>query len=213
MSHYNSEYFDWQKNVGAFGGQANQFKFKEFIAAQDRVIDFGCGGGFLLAKLSCADRIGIEINETARAEANRNGLKVFSSTQEVPDEWADVIISNNALEHTFSPYHELKALYSKLKKGGKLIIVVPHELKTQWHEDDAHQHLYTWSPLNIGNLVKTVGYQVKQVDTIKHLWPPNYIKWRQYLGQKGFDAVSLIYGTLFGEWQQIRVVAEKPKDN
>lgn len=49
-THYDAEYFNWQKNIGAFGGWANSFKFKNSISKSDTVIDFGCGGGFLLKK-------------------------------------------------------------------------------------------------------------------------------------------------------------------
>lgn len=27
MNHYSEDYFNWQKNIGAFGGMANLFKF------------------------------------------------------------------------------------------------------------------------------------------------------------------------------------------
>lgn len=48
--HYNKEYFEWQKNVGALGGVLNRFKFEAYIAGLDTVIDFGCGGGILIKK-------------------------------------------------------------------------------------------------------------------------------------------------------------------
>ena len=31
MNHYNVDYFNWQKNIGAFGGMANLFKFNNHI--------------------------------------------------------------------------------------------------------------------------------------------------------------------------------------
>ena len=89
--------------------------------------------------------------------------------------------------------------------------MVPHELKSEFGEGDIHQHLYTWSPANAGNLFKAAGYKVKSVDTIKHLWPrSNYVKIRQKLGRRGFHLVSYFYGLLFGTWQQTRVVAQRP---
>ncbi|UCE39033.1 MAG: methyltransferase domain-containing protein, partial [Thermoplasmata archaeon] len=70
---YGKEYFDWQKNIGSFGGLANLFKFKEFINPTDTVVDFGCGGGYLLRNLQCKEKMGIEVNPHARQEAKRNG--------------------------------------------------------------------------------------------------------------------------------------------
>ena len=54
----------------------------------------------------------------AATEAAKNGVEVFSSAVDVPDNIADFIISNNALEHTLRPLDELKALLPKLKPGG-----------------------------------------------------------------------------------------------
>ena len=72
--HYDASCFAWQKEIGAFGGVANKIKFEEFIKPTDRALDFRCGGGFLLANLRCAERLGIEINEAARANARKLGV-------------------------------------------------------------------------------------------------------------------------------------------
>ncbi len=120
--HYNQDYFDWQKNIGAIGGYANLFKFTKYINTNDNVIDFGCGGGFLINNISCKNKIGTEINDFARENAKRNGILVYKYSNEVEDNWADVITSNHALEHTFQPLDELKVLYKKLKKDGRIIL-------------------------------------------------------------------------------------------
>ena len=55
-----------------------------------------------------------------------NNLKVYSSSDELPENFFDTIISNHALEHTDNPFRELKNLHKSLKKG-KICIVVPCE--------------------------------------------------------------------------------------
>ena len=125
--HYDANYFDWQNDIGKFGGWANQTKFLDFLKPNSTIIDFGCGGGFLLSAIEAKRKIGIEVNEVAATEAAKHGLEVFSSTLDVPDAIADFIISNNALEHTLRPLDELKALLPKLKPGGLCIFVVPCE--------------------------------------------------------------------------------------
>ena len=49
-NHYDEKYFDWQRDIGAFGGWANRTKFEAYIAPHDRVLDFGGGGGSLWPK-------------------------------------------------------------------------------------------------------------------------------------------------------------------
>jgi SAM-dependent methyltransferase len=147
-THYDDEYFDWQASLGEFGGWANQSKFVEYISSNSRVLDFGCGGGFLLENIKCSKKIGVEVNPSAVETARKKGIEVFTKVEDVPDEYVDVIISNNALEHTLQPLEELKALYKKLKVGGKVIFVVPCEsIIYSYKPNDINHHLYSWSPM------------------------------------------------------------------
>jgi SAM-dependent methyltransferase len=108
--HYDDEYFDWQSSIGEFGGLANQTKIVEFIGGNSDVLDFGCGGGFLLDGLYCRKKVGVEVNKSAAETAKSKGIEVFHGVAEVPDDYVDVIISNNALEHTLHSLEELKLL-------------------------------------------------------------------------------------------------------
>jgi len=65
-THYDQRYFEYQKEGGNFGGHAELFKFQHFIQPTDSVVDFGCGGGFLLAELVCGRRVGVDVNPSAR---------------------------------------------------------------------------------------------------------------------------------------------------
>jgi SAM-dependent methyltransferase len=209
MSYYNKDYFDRQKKIGEFEGETGLFKFKDYIKPTDIVIDFGCGGGYLLKSLSCNGKIGIEPNKTAQKTAKRNDIEVYSSIEEIPDNFADVIISNHVLEHVLCPFESLSLLKRKVKFGGKLIFVVPHQTPSEgFKENDINQHLYTWNPLTLGNLFKAAGYNVVKVDTIRHTWPPGYKIIRKLLGRNLFHFISRIYAILKNSCQ-IRIIAEK----
>ncbi|MEH0155459.1 methyltransferase domain-containing protein [Limibacter armeniacum] len=209
MSHYNKEYFDWQKNIGAFGGSANLFKFDDFVREDTKVIDFGSGGGFLLSNMKSTEKVGVEINPVARENANKMGIKTVEDANELENEWADVIISNHALEHVESPLDELKKLNTKLKKGGKIVFVVPYERNNKYKEGDINFHLYTWSEMNLGNLFSLAGFKVISVGELKHKWPPKFAKIRQVFGDSIFHLSCKIYGRISTGVSQIRIVAEK----
>lgn len=67
IAHCNQEYsYNSQKGIGEIGGRANLFKFEPYIGAADRVLDCGCGGGFLLHNIRCAEKVGVELNPHAR---------------------------------------------------------------------------------------------------------------------------------------------------
>jgi SAM-dependent methyltransferase len=209
MGHYDKRYFDWQKSIGEFGGWANKTKFSEYIDKENDVLDFGCGGGFLLKNIECKKKAGVEINPTAAETARNNGLEVYHSSDEVPDEYVDIIISNNALEHTHYPLDELKKLFKKLKPDGKIIFVVPCEnISYHYKPNDINQHLYSWSPMGIGNLFSTAGFSVIESKPYIHKWPPDYIKAAKF-GRKVFDMVCRIYGQYERTWFQVRIIAKK----
>lgn len=210
MEYYNEKYFNWQKNVGAFGGKANLFKFKNHISKNDKILDFGSGGGYLLSNIDNNEKIGIEINSSARKLGNEMGIKTLSSIQEIENNWADLIISNHALEHVEAPLYELKELYLKLKPGGKIIFVVPNEKKNKYKENDINFHLYTWSEMNLGNLFTHAGYNIISVEELKYKWPPNYIKIRKLLGEGLFNFICKVYGRVNNKYSQIKIVAIKP---
>jgi SAM-dependent methyltransferase len=212
IEHYGNEYFHWQKGHGNFGGWANLIKFEEYIKPEHKVIDFGCGGAFLLKNLNCSSRLGVEINPYAREQAKKNGIETVSSLDEVPDNWADVCISNNALEHVEHPLIEINKLFKKIKNGGKVIFVVPCEtINWSFQEDDINQHLYSWGPLTLGNLFTSAGFKVIKCVPFIHKWPPKYELFARLFGPNIFHLICRIYGRLETTWYQIRIEAIKPQ--
>ena len=79
---YDQDYWDYQSKIGKIGGFLNLFKFEKHIKEQDTVLDFGCGGGFLLEQINCKNKIGFDVNDKALERARDHGLNVtndFSS--------------------------------------------------------------------------------------------------------------------------------------
>jgi SAM-dependent methyltransferase len=209
-AHYDAAYFDWQRPIGEFGGWANLTKFSPYISESDEVLDFGCGGGYLLKNIRCRKRIGVELNPDARQTATANGVECFAKADEVPDGYASVIISNHALEHTFRPLDELRALHAKLRKGGTIVFVVPCESITYaFRPGDVNQHLYSWSPMAAGNLFAQAGFVVEESRPYIHKWPPNYLAIAR-LGRPVFDLCCRLYARWERTYFQVRVVAKKP---
>jgi SAM-dependent methyltransferase len=209
-AHYDADYFDWQQDLGRFGGWANQTKFAGFISPTDTVLDFGCGGGYLLEQLNCAERIGIEVNPVALEEARKRVPVVYQNVNEVQSDSVDVVISNNALEHTLHPLKELESLYRILRPGGRIVMAVPCERESySYAPNDINFHLYSWSPMAIGNLLTQAGFNVEKSEPYLHKWPPHYLKIAKF-GRTVFEIACKIYGRLNRKWVQVRAVAIKP---
>lgn len=211
--HYGSEYFKWQKSIGEFGGWANSFKFKRTISPNHKVIDFGCGGGYLITNISCSQKVGIEPNRSAGVSAKQLGVTHFINsaavTKELGTNFADVIISNHALEHTLNPLKELKDLHALLKPNGMIHFFVPCDsINYQYDPNDVNHHLFSWSPQNIGNLFTEAGYKVIYAKPYIHKWPPYYRVFAK-LGWPIFNFICRIYGHLDRSWFQVEVKALK----
>ena len=142
-AHYGEDYFEWQEPIGALA-EANAWMFREFVRPTDLVVDFGCGGGFLLQRLEAGRKIGIEVNPAAVARARASGLEIASDLGELPARSADVVISNHALEHTFDPFDKLRLAHRALKRDGLAVFVVPCErYDTRYEQGNIDQHTST----------------------------------------------------------------------
>jgi len=203
----NKAYFDWQIKIGKFGGKANLFKFEKYIKSEFCVVDFGCGGGCLLKNINSAEKLGIEPNNFAMSELEKNGIKAVESPDQVPDFWADVVISNHTLEHVENPLGILLVLRKKIKKNGRLVFVIPlQNILEDFNPEDINHHLYSWNRQTIGNLFKHAGFDEISVDLIQHQWPPDYFQLYQEKGEAYFHNACCEYAKKNNNYQ-IRVVA------
>lgn len=219
-THYDEQYFEWQRRIGEFGGQAELFKFAKSLdelRLDSRVLDFGCGGGFLLSELFQNHKYGVEINDTAASLAKDKGLEVFSTVESYlkiyGESSVDLVISNHALEHTSNPTQEIISLYKCLKPGGVVHIFVPCDsYDLPYDPGDINQHLFSWSPMNLGNLLSFGGFELIVARPYLHKWPPKYLEIQRYLGWTGFNIASRVFARISRGWFQVEAIARKPLD-
>ncbi len=198
--YYDKQYFEWQQKMGEFGGTISANTFKPYIKDDMTVVEFGGGGGYLLRKITAKEKINIEINDVARAEAEKAGINSVKNISEIADNYADIIISTNVLEHVENPLGVLRELHSKLKDNGKIVFYVPNEsCDTEYSRSEINNHLYTWNCLNIGNLFKAAGYFVYSVQKIQEVWPENYLQIFNEVSPEMFEMLCNLGGKAFGE--------------
>jgi SAM-dependent methyltransferase len=213
-TYYDNKYFDWQAPIGEFGGWANLTKFRPFIDNDFNVIDFGCGGGYLLKNIRCKEKIGVEVNDSAREQAQQNGIRTVKSSMDIDEKWADLIISNHALEHVSDPLSELQNLKRLLKPNGKIVFYVPCEsIHLAYRNNDVNQHLFTWSPMCLGNIFSEAGYLIEESAPYYHQWPPkNYRRIARWGGRQLFDFCCRLYAHWDRTVFQVRVIASANSD-
>lgn len=206
-------YFKWQGQGGSLNGEIEAHKFAHYIKPEDVVLDFGCGGGFTLAALDCARRIGVEPNPHARGVAVGNGVELYSSLAEVPDGVADVGISNHALEHVSYPIEALREIKVKVRRGGTVVICLPMEdwrARRSYDPADINHHLHAWNPQLLGNTLMEAGFEVSpaSISILTHCWPPKRLHgyFYRHLPLFAFDALCNLCARVLRRRQIVAVV-------
>ena len=103
----------------------------------------------------------------------------------------DKIISNNALQHCENPFLELKGLNKLLKKNGLIIVIVScSSRELAYKPKDINYQLYSWSPMNLGNILDAAGFKVLSVKNYYDKWPPKPKFFYNFLGKKIFNLID-----------------------
>lgn len=217
------EYFE---AAGRFAGDQDLGRtwqsryFAPFCDSGCTVLDFGCGDGTILRSLVAAKKLAVEVNpycleriQNFQSQADVP-LEVRGGIEEWHDESADVVISNHALEHVLEPYHVLKGMYRVLRPGGRCVLVTPYDDwrasgQSAWKAADGQNHLYTWNPMNIGNLLTEVGFAVESSRVVTSAWSPKIFWIRRVFGNSAFSAACRALA-MVKRRREVLTVAVKP---
>ena len=162
-------------------------QFYKILKNKD-VLDFGCGwGGFLKNAKNCKSLSGIELRRECinYIKDNLKKIKISSNINNFKKKF-DIITMFHVLEHIPKQVETLKLLKAKLKKGGKIIIEVPHaedflilqdELKefknfTFWSE---HLILHTYRTLKV--ILTKAGFKNINIQYYQRYNFSNHLGW------------------------------------
>lgn len=138
-----------------------------------RLLDFGCGTGHLLKRLSASfEAFGYDTAPFARnlSRGNAPDAVILEDWVALPSGSFDVVVSLHTLEHLPRPQSILQGLADKLAPGGLFLAVVPnpsglgHRLKGRhWfaYRDATHVSLLTRTEWLM--LVRKAGLQIVSV--------------------------------------------------
>lgn len=172
------------------------------------VLDFGCGSGGVLALMPARKRIGVDVSSEARADAAKVLDEVFASMADVPNASVDCIMSYHALEHVSDPGGCFDQFVRVLRPGGRLRVIVPCDnplvqASQQRWEINPDNHLFSWTPMTLGNLATSKGLRVDDA-----LMGPGST-FRKLSGGSVARALSMLKSVRSGKFNTI-VTATKP---
>jgi SAM-dependent methyltransferase len=213
----------FQSGFGVEKHEGRLFQLEYFLpfCGDDLVVlDFGSADGLFLRNLSARRRIGIEVNPAALDYCQRVcrqgqcSIELHSTLEEVESEVVDVIISNHCLEHVPNPFKTVLQFFRVIKPGGRVVLILPFDdwrapKYRKWRPGDYDNHLYTWTPMNIGNLLTDVGFKVDRAELITSAWSPKFMRFKRHLHATIFKTICGAFAVVRNA-RQVFCLAHRP---
>ncbi len=161
-----------------------------------KLLDIGAATGFFmgLTKARGFEVTGVELSNFATEMARNKGLNVVAGKLEdgkFPEGYFDVITMLDVVEHLTSPEEDLLEVKRILKKGGLLVINTPDAsslwarvLGKYWQLIIPPEHVNYFSPNNLSQYLKGLGFKVKVNTKIGKSFTLQYILKMLYKWQK-----------------------------
>jgi SAM-dependent methyltransferase len=159
---------------------------RRLFAKSGRVLEFGCGTGHLLRRLSQSfEAYGYDVSANARAACRENAPEavVLEDWLAIESASLDGIVTLHTLEHVPRPMGVVSDLAARLAPGGRVLIVVPNtgspgrRLKgRQWfgYRDPTHCSLLSrgeWA-----TVLRRAGLRILWIRG-DGLWDAPYVRW------------------------------------
>ena len=157
ISHYESKsdfgYWGAQDREAATlaGHEDDERRFEQFknIVANKKWIDVGTGAGGILDLMSqvASETVAVEPQGSARQYLIELGYEVYPSVDKVPCDDIEVATLFHVFEHLTDPVGTLETLRSRMSRGAKIIVEVPHakDLLLSLLDLDAFKSFTFWS--------------------------------------------------------------------
>ena len=156
------------------------------------VIDLGCGGGSFLKpfKQKAMKTFGIELDDNFRKQINLRGDTCYSSVNDYltnETNRADIVITNQVIEHVVNPKEFLLEASKLLSEGGILIVTTPNLNDILnlvcgdqfWEHFYRTQHRWYFDLVTLSKILSDCGFTVKVSETYHRYEINNFINWIQ----------------------------------
>lgn len=147
----------------------------ELYPQRGKLIELGCGAGFLLAAFAESgwNVTGIEPDrgfcEYIQKKRGLNAIPSILETAKIPDNAADVVVMLHVIEHVPDPLATLQHIHRVLRPGGHLVLETPRYdslmfklLGKRERSLSCDGHIYFFTTDSLKKLTEKAGFKSKQ---------------------------------------------------
>lgn len=173
---------------------------RQYFPASKNFLEIGCGTGFVLSGIGQAFPnlvlSGSEIFSEGLSFAAKRvpGAELFQmDARRIPfREEFDVIGAFDVIEHIRQDEEVLAQMHQATRKGGGILITVPHHPFLWSDSDDFARHVRRYKTRELRSKVTTAGFQVLRITSFVSLLMPLLVlsRFKQRLSRKPFDPSS-----------------------
>ncbi len=135
----------------------------------DKILDVGCGNGFLSQLYPNFDITGIDISDGMLAHNPHKWIKASAEKIPFPDDTFDYVICRSLLHHLDSPLVGLMEMYRVLKSGGKFVCWDPNHgviyefIRRIFQHTDRFSHLHhSFNDETLFAMIEEAGFHVTE---------------------------------------------------
>ena len=173
---------------------------KQYFPRAESLLEIGCGTGFVLSGIKEAlpevSLSGSEIFSAGLAFAAQRlpGVELFQmDARRIPfTEEFDVIGAFDVLEHIKADAEVLAQMYQATRKGGGILLTVPHHPFLWSPADDYARHVRRYKSRELRDRVQRAGFDVIRITSFVSLLLPLLMlsRFKQRFQRKEFDPTS-----------------------
>ena len=148
-----------------------------------KVLDVGCGNGFLSQLYPNFDITGIDVSDGMLAHNPHRWIKASAEKIPFPDDHFDYVVCRSLLHHLENPHVGLKEMFRVLKPGGKWSCYDPNHnfvyevIRSIFQHTDRFSHLHkSFNDRELFNMIEDAGFQIKERRSIGYFGYPLLVR-------------------------------------
>lgn len=197
-------YYDQDYSITSYFSPITKKRFETLLDQfepyrnTNRILDTGCGHGFFLevAKARGWEVHGTELSDKAIANCESKGIQMHKGTiknNSYEDNFFDVIVSIEFIEHINHPREYAKQLKRIVRPNGQVYITTPNfnsllrfKLKSEYDVISYPNHLIYFTKKTLKRLMESEGFMTRSIKTTGY----SYTRQRTSTGKSNQSFVS-----------------------